>query len=160
MLGKQDFTLTEMRADEVVQDIADTLRPFMEKRSIRFTTSAQPAYIRIEFDLFKTLLLNLIDNAAKADSKHIVLNGKLEGNRYILSVTDDGCGIPKDKLDRITEAFYMVDKSRSRSQHGAGLGLAIASSIAGLHNTRLVYQSEVGVGTVVTVVLDTEGGAL
>lgn len=158
VLNRQDFMLTKMRADEVVQDVSDTLRPLMEKKGIRFTASAQGAYIRIEFDLFKTLLLNLIDNAVKADGKHIRFNGKLEGGRYVLSVTDDGRGIPKDQLDRITEAFYMVDKSRSRSQHGAGLGLAIASRIAALHDAQLEYQSEIGMGTVVMVVLDAEGG--
>ena len=159
VLNKQDFTLTEMRADEVVQDMAATVLPLMEKRSISFTVSAQPAYIRIELDLFKTLLLNLIDNAVKADSTHIKLDGRIEGNRYILSIADDGCGIPKDKLDRITEAFYMVDKSRSRNQHGAGLGLAIASRIAKLHGTKLEYQSEVGIGTIVAISLRMEGGA-
>ncbi|HWS29792.1 MAG TPA: HAMP domain-containing sensor histidine kinase [Clostridia bacterium] len=160
VLNKQDFTFTQMRADEVVQDVADTLRPLMDKKGIRFIASAQSAYIRIEFDLFKTLLLNLIDNAVKADGKHIMLSGKLEGNRYVLSVTDDGRGIPKDQLNRITDAFYMVDKSRSRSQHGAGLGLAIASRIAALHGTQLVYQSEVGVGTVVIVALEMEDSAI
>lgn len=158
VLNRQDFTFTKMRADEVVQDVSATLRPLMEKKGIRFTAFAQSAYIRIEFDLFKTLLLNLIDNAVKADGKHIRLNGKLEDGRYVLSVTDDGRGIPKDQLDRITEAFYMVDKSRSRSQHGAGLGLAIASRIAALHGAQMEYQSELGIGTIVMVMLDAEGG--
>ena len=48
---------------------------------------------------------------------------------------------------RITEAFYMVDKSRSRSEHGAGLGLALVSRIAKLHDTKIHYESESGKGT-------------
>lgn len=160
ILNKHDFAFMQMRMDEVLQDIADTLLPVMEKRNITLLVSAQPAYVRIEFDLFKTLLLNLIDNAAKADSKHISLCGVVDGTDYIVTVTDDGRGIPSDKLSRITEAFYMVDKSRSRSQHGAGLGLAIASRIAALHGTQLEYQSKVDVGTVVAVKLEMEDGVL
>lgn len=53
----------------------------------------------------------------------------------------------KEELSRITEAFYMVDKARSRGQHGAGLGLAIAVKIAKIHGTRLEYTSEIGRGT-------------
>ena len=160
VLNKQNFTFMELRADELLQDIADTLRPIMEQKGIAFTVTAQPAYVRVEFDLFKTLLLNLIDNAMKADSKHIELMGTIVNNNYLMSVTDDGRGIPADQLSRITEAFYMVDKSRSRSQHGAGLGLAIASRIAELHNTKLEYQSKVGVGTVVRFTVSMQGGAI
>ena len=85
---------------------------------------------------------------------------KIDGNSYVVTVADDGHGIPKDQLDRITEAFYMVDKSRSRSQHGAGLGLAIASRIAELHKTKLEYVSEVNLGTTVRISLDMEDNAL
>ena len=56
-------------------------------------------------------------------------------------------GIPKEDLQRITEAFYMVDKSRSRKQHGAGLGLAICELIAQLHQTVLRFESAPGEGT-------------
>lgn len=153
VLGKQDFTFLDMLTGDVFRDVSDTLYPVMERRGVQFTVNAQPAYISIEYDLFKTLLLNLIDNGVKAGGKHISLSGKLQGRRYAIEITDDGCGIPQDKLSRITEAFYMVNKSRSRSQHGAGLGLAIASRIAELHNTELEFMSQVGVGTVVRILL-------
>ena len=154
VLNKTDFAFLQMNADEVLSDIADTLKPMMEKKNIAFSMQADKGIIAIEFDLFKTLILNLADNASKADSKNIALIGKAEADEYIITITDDGNGIPKDKLSRITEAFYMVDKSRSRSQHGAGLGLAIASKIAQLHKSELGFKSEVGVGTVVTVKLN------
>ena len=65
----------------------------------------------------------------------------------MISVTDHGKGIPKEDLKKITEAFYMVDKSRSRQQGGAGLGLAISAKIAEGHGGYLDFESEPGKGT-------------
>ena len=65
-------------------------------------------------DLVKTMILNLADNAAKADSTQIHIRGSVVGHRYEICIEDDGCGIPEEELSRITEAFYMVDKARSQ----------------------------------------------
>ena len=98
-----------------------------------------------------TLVTNLIDNARKASSpgKVVTLTGRSEGDRYRISVRDEGIGIPKEELSRITEAFFMVDKSRARAQHGAGLGLAIGNRIAALHGSSLHFESELDKGTLV-----------
>lgn len=68
-------------------------------------------------------------------------------------MADQGRGIPAEELGKITEAFYMVDKSRSRAEGGAGLGLALCQGIASLHRGALHFESRVGEGTVVTVEL-------
>jgi two-component system phosphate regulon sensor histidine kinase PhoR len=68
-------------------------------------------------------------------------------------VTDDGAGIPPKDLPRITEAFYRADKSRSRAQGGAGLGLALCNEICALHGGTMTVNSTEGVGTRVDVVL-------
>ena len=70
-----------------------------------------------------------------------------------LWIIDSGCGIPAEKLTHITEAFYRVDKARSRSFGGAGLGLSLCERIAKLHNGSLEIKSTVGVGTRVCVQL-------
>lgn len=76
-----------------------------------------------------------------------------------MMISDDGRGIPESELSRITEAFYMVDKSRSRMQHSAGLGLALVKRIAEIHGGTLLIESKEGVGTKVTVCLScAEGG--
>ena len=67
-----------------------------------------------------------------------------------------GCGIPADKLARVTEPFYMVDKSRARKQGGSGMGLALCQRIAAVHGGTLQISSQVGVGTAVTVTLPKE----
>ena len=69
-----------------------------------------------------------------------------------MEVLDYGCGIAPEDLPNITKAFYMGDKSRSRSEGGAGLGLALAERIAALHGARLEFTSRVGEGTRAQVV--------
>ena len=92
-----------------------------------------------------------MDNARKASEKgkRIILTGRRQANRYRISVQDFGIGIPEEELTRITEAFFMVDKSRARALHGAGLGLAIGNRIAGLHGSTLHFESKLGEGTTV-----------
>ena len=68
-------------------------------------------------------------------------------------MSDQGRGIPEEELGKITEAFYMVDKSRSRAEGGAGLGLALCREIAELHGGVLRFESQLGLGTKVTVEL-------
>ena len=72
---------------------------------------------------------------------------------YIMEVADDGMGIPEEELKRVKEAFYMVDKSRSRRQHGAGLGLALCDRIIKLHKGTLEIESRYGEGTTVRIIL-------
>ena len=74
-----------------------------------------------------------------------------DGCRY--EVIDNGRGIPKEDLEKLTEAFYRVDKSRSRKQGGAGLGLSICKEIVELHHGTLSITSEPGLGTKVIVEL-------
>lgn len=152
-LERQDFLLEEMDMEALLRDVGETAFPAALKRKVRFSVSGRPGYARVEYDLFKTLLLNLLDNAFKSGGTRARLTGGTEGDRYVIRVDDDGRGIPADQLRRITEAFYMVDESRSRKEHGAGLGLALCAKIAAIHGTRLEYDSAEGLGTTVTVAL-------
>ena len=69
-------------------------------------------------------------------------------------MADTGRGMKPEDLSRITEAFYRVDKSRSRAQGGAGLGLALCQAIGELHHGQLIFESTPGKGTVVKAVLN------
>ena len=105
-------------------------------------------------DLLCDLLLNLFTNAAKAGpGGRIEVRAAAEDGTVTLAVQDHGCGIPADHLDRVTEPFYMVDKSRARRQGGSGLGLALCARIAEAHGARLQFESEPGRGTTVTLAL-------
>ena len=96
-------------------------------------------------DLMTEVIVNLVDNGIKACKKggRVVISS--EGGR--VTVEDSGCGIPQEEIARLTEAFYMVDKSRSRQSGGAGLGLALAAVILRRHGMRLHIESRVGEGT-------------
>jgi signal transduction histidine kinase len=151
VLNRQDFTLEAMPSAELLHNAVGGLHPLLEEKKVSLHLKVSPAYIKVEYDLFKTLLLNLIDNSIKAGGSVIEVVGRKNGDRYGISVSDNGRGILASELDRITEAFYMVDKSRSRKQHGAGLGLALAARIAEIHGGSLHFESEEGTGTIVTL---------
>lgn len=96
-----------------------------------------------------SLLVNLIDNAAKASDVGSTIY--LTGKDNVIAVRDEGCGIPEEEIEHVTEAFYMVDKARSRKAGGSGLGLALCSKIAELHGARLLIESRTGEGTTVLI---------
>ena len=101
--------------------------------------------VRELLDMMVSFLVNLVDNAYKASEN----GGKIfiHADEQGITVKDQGRGIPEEELNRVTEAFYMVDKSRSRSSGGAGLGLALCKEIAGLHGAQLIIKSKEGAGT-------------
>ena len=90
-----------------------------------------------------------MDNAFKAvgEDGHIWVSVKMTDNGCILCVEDDGPGIPAEAKAHLTEAFYRVDKSRSRKQGGTGLGLTLCAKIVELHDGSLSFKKRRGGGT-------------
>lgn len=107
--------------------------------------------------LWVDMLRNLTINAQRAcqgiTGSSITLRCTRQGNTAIFAVEDTGCGIPAADLPRVTEAFYMVDKSRSRADGGSGIGLALCARIAQAHGTQLKIESTENAGTIVTAAL-------
>ena len=132
------------------------LKPSLKKAGIVLKVIVEDALLMLEPDLMKTVLLNLLDNGRKAmDGEGILyLLGRKEEDGYAVYVRDTGKGMPEEELSRITEAFYMVDKSRSRQQGGAGLGLAICLEIVKRHGGTMTFKSIQGKGTMVRIFLD------
>ncbi|MEG1017254.1 MAG: HAMP domain-containing sensor histidine kinase [Oscillospiraceae bacterium] len=102
--------------------------------------------------LIGDMLRNLIVNGMRAcsDGGTVRVTSGIVDGEAIVSVTDNGCGIPQSEISRITEPFYMVDKSRAREDNGSGMGLALCVKIAELHETNLVFESQVSIGTTVS----------
>lgn len=124
----------------------------LEQKKISLITSCTMKSKRVDRDLFESLLINLIDNGIKASSEGAAIY--LEGAADRITVRDQGYGIPKEEIEKVTEAFYMVDKARSRKAGGSGIGLALCDRIARLHGARLLIESEHGKGTSVSVLFE------
>ena len=133
-----------------VEVLFDYLRDmYREKKEHPFLFQYESGRICGETDLLKSVLLNLADNACKAseEGKPIEVFGENRPEGYFFGVKDYGMGISAEDCKRITEAFYMVDKSRSRSHNGAGLGLAFCAEILKLHGSSLEITSVPGEGS-------------
>ena len=113
------------------------------------------AAVQADADLLLDLLCNLVGNAVKASEPGQPVEVRVTegGDTVTLTVADHGCGIPQSEISRVTEPFYMVDKSRARKQGGSGLGLALCSRIAEVHGSDLHIESTPGEGTRVSVIL-------
>ena len=136
--------------------LATALRQtFLLNEEWHFVYSFEQATVSVEADLIKTVLVNLIDNACRASERGSVIDvsGSLSAGGYRFAVRDHGVGIPEEEQDKITKAFYMVDKSRSRSHNGAGLGLALCAEILKLHGSRLEIESTPGEGSCIGFVV-------
>ena len=112
-------------------------------------------WVEIDTDKMTQVIDNIINNAIKysPDGGKITVNMKTTDTQMILSISDEGLGIPKKDLPKIFDRFYRVDKARSRAQGGSGLGLAIAKEIIKQHNGFIWAKSEYGKGSTFTIVL-------
>ena len=112
-------------------------------------------WVEIDTDKMTQVIDNIINNAIKysPDGGKITVSMKTTETQMILSISDEGLGIPKKDLPKIFDRFYRVDKARSRAQGGSGLGLAIAKEIIKQHNGFIWAKSEYGKGSTFTIVL-------
>lgn len=137
--------------------------PGLKERSARLgtrITEVLPA-VTGDSDQITQVLQNLLDNAVKYGREGSTVRLEVQpvapGGRWparpgvVIAVSDEGPGIPREHLPRLTERFYRVDKGRSRAAGGTGLGLAIVKHIVNRHRGQLLIESEEGVGTTVSV---------
>ena len=139
---------------KLIQGVADLERYHMQEAGMELRYSCAETEREIDVDLMESLLVNLLDNAIKASVPGSVI--ELHSVKDRILVKDYGKGIPAEEIPKITQAFYMVDKSRSRKAGGIGMGLALCQRIAEVHGAYLEIQSEVGKGTEISVVFREE----
>ncbi len=148
--------LADVSVETLFLEVQSAMLPALVRRGLHLETAQRGAVIRVDRELFLSLLYNLVDNAAKAspDGGTIwLVQGEVDGHT-VLSVIDRGIGMKPDTVRRATEAFYMEDKARSRKAGGAGLGLSLCDDICRRHGARLEIRSEYKKGTTVLIHMD------
>ena len=149
-MDRQEMEVKKIVTRDLEENIRETMRIPFERKRIRGKISLEKGVIYGDRDLLLSLLYNLLDNAVKAvdEDGFILMKGRKLPKGYEIKVVDNGRGIPQDEIARITEAFYMVDKSRSRKEGGAGIGMALCQKIITLHRGEIKIDSKLGEGTV------------
>ena len=157
-VGGAQLDLQSVSLREILQETAVSLHPLLTERDVHLNCAAPNVYISADRELFKSLLYNLVDNAAKASApgQTVEIISGYRNRLLYIDVRDRGIGIPEKELKRVMQPFYMVDKVRTRKSGGAGLGLALCVNIARLHHATLSIQSKVGKGTCVSILFDEE----
>lgn len=155
MMKKESINLVPTEMNQIITNLTVHLKPVYLKKNIILDSRCEPGICMAEPDLFSSVLTNLVDNARKAldNGGNIMILGESVNGYYRIRVVDNGRGMPEEAIKHITEAFYRVDKSRSRAQGGAGLGLTLCKEVIQLHNGTIAFASREGNGTCVTVTL-------
>ncbi len=153
--GRLRLQRETVSATELLQGARQAFLPLAEHAGVVLEIQvAEPApQLEVDPSRVRQVLANLIGNALQHTSAggHVQLGARLEGGEAVLSVTDDGVGIPAEALPHIFERFYRVDASRSEGGSGSGLGLPIARSLVEAHGGTITAESEPGRGSTVTV---------
>ena len=142
---EQKLELHEIPVRQLFERTERLCRKLLEAKGVTLQYEEHGESFLVEEDLMTEVLVNLVDNANKASKQGDTI--RLIAKEQQILVQDMGCGIPKEEQKKILEPFYMIDKSRSRKNGGAGLGLALTSLILKRHDVTLAIESEEGKGT-------------
>ena len=157
VLRQSELSLVSVAPAALVEEFISRVGPVYTGQGIHISCSDQTSgeTCLLEPDLVWTLLLNLSDNARKAMEQGGELRYRVEmlEDGCQITVSDTGRGIPQESLDRLTEAFYRVDKARSREQGGFGLGLTLCQEIVTFHHGTIEFSNLPEGGAAVTVEL-------
>lgn len=147
--GESRVHMEAVQMEELLFQLQDLTAYRLQEKGLRLSVQCKKTERTMDRDLMLSLLLNLVDNACKASEPGNQI--RIQADETGIMVEDYGTGIPKEELSRVTEAFYMVDKSRAKSEGSIGLGLALCQRIAKIHGAELLIESEMGKGTRVSV---------
>lgn len=151
-MGELKMTMEPFSLLRVVREVVESLEPLAQSKEVTLSYRVPEGLPPIAGDRerIRQVLTNLVDNATKYNNAggHVEVVARLLPSQDVkVSVVDDGIGIAPEHIERLTERFYRVDTSRSRSQGGTGLGLAIVKHILGAHGSQLMVKSNPGRGS-------------
>lgn len=138
----------------IAANVAERLKDVAKTGNVSIALKGGPAIVQGIPQILDEMIFNLCDNAIKYNHPggYVVVTTQMEQGHPVLTVEDNGIGIPKEDHGRIFERFYRVDKSHSRQNGGTGLGLSIVKHGAIYHKAKVEMESEVGRGTKIRVV--------
>ena len=143
---KLDLRLEKLRLADIIRGAVESSRSFLESHGHQPIVTLPPGSVQLEGDPVRLtqVLMNLLNNAAKYTPKggKIWVSANVEGDRAVVSVKDEGVGIAGDKLPRVFDKFYQIDRSLERSESGLGLGLTLARRLIELHGGNLEARSD------------------
>lgn len=155
--GRREFTLRQTDVRSIVQTALDAFEPVAARRPIELSVELPPDSVTISADrgAVADALLNLLTNAYKygGEPPNIRVNAAARAGDVVISVTDNGPGIPAQEHKRIFQKFYRVDDLLSRDREGSGLGLAIVKHVMRAHRGRVEVDSSPGHGSTFSLVL-------
>lgn len=151
---KELSNFSELHVSLLFEDVLSLFPVQVSSGYITISSKSQNAIILGDRSLLVSLLANIVKNGLNADAEHIELTCSIVADEMVsITVSDNGCGMDKSVLDKITEPFFRVDKARSRRNGGIGLGLSLCKDIVELHNGKLAFSSQPQTGTSVVITL-------
>ncbi|MGI6604997.1 MAG: ATP-binding protein [bacterium] len=153
--GQVDLPLEEVRLVELVDQVLPKLVPMTADKNLELVTQIGPELPPVwgNPDRLQQVLINLLDNALRhtPDGGRVTVTAReIEGNMVAVSVSDTGSGVPPEDLPYLFERFYKVEKARTRTTAGTGIGLAIVRSVVEAQGGQVWAESSPGAGTTIT----------
>jgi signal transduction histidine kinase len=148
-IRENEIDMADTDLGSVLADVAEKLQMRAEKAGVEITCDTAPVTVKGNETLLSMLFYNLTENAIKACSAGGKVKLSCSEGRAIIE--DNGKGMTEEQLIHITEPFYRTDKSRSRAEGGAGLGLALCKQIVHTHGAQMNFESEIGKGTKIII---------
>lgn len=156
-----DKTITNKHTyslNTLITNLTQRLEPLIREKNIQLTTYLLEDQIYGNQELLEELFMNVINNAIKYNKEQgsIQINSHKENNQLVVEVIDSGIGVSEQDCEHLFERFYRVDKSRSKETGGTGLGLAIVKHIVLSHGGNVRFESVLGEGSTLTILLPFE----
>ncbi len=150
--GELTMVMAPFDLGAIAAEVVESLDPAAREKGVTLRSSVPSSLPSIlgDADRLRQVVVNLVDNAIKYNDtggRVEIVARSVPGGQVKVSVVDDGIGVEPEHIPRLTERFYRVDKSRSRSQGGTGLGLAIVKHILAAHGSQLLVESRADRGS-------------
>ena len=154
ILNKQHFVIQDL-----IKDVFESLSIKADQKNIGYFIKKgceSSLYVFADREKIRQVITNLVENAIKYSKKDGIIEGsayKIEGEKILIEISDNGLGIGEEHLSRIFERFYRIDSARSHKVGGSGLGLSIAKHIIEAHEETIHVRSKIDVGSTFGITL-------